>query len=163
MGTPLFFQLFLWDVPFTIWLKSTLTYLAFKFFFFIVVDLHVLSISALRQSDPVIHIYIFFFSYYLLSCSIASVLWYIQQRPAFMLLIHGETRPFVLNVFHIQDLSLCSCVFACFSNAYKVMVRSFIFEKIIFGSAFIIWKFLGQGSNPHHSSTRATAVTMLDP
>ena len=33
---------------------------------------NVLSISAVQQSDPVIHVYTFFFSYYLPSCSITS-------------------------------------------------------------------------------------------
>ena len=48
-------------------------FLSFKFFFIKVqLTYDVLSISAVQQSDPVIHVYTFFVSYYLPSCSITS-------------------------------------------------------------------------------------------
>ena len=39
----------------------------------------------------------------------------------------------------------------------------YYFERGFFSHIYDMWKFPGQGSNPHHTAMKATAVTTPDP
>ena len=98
--------------------------------FFIKVQLiyNVLSISAVQQSDPVIHIYTFFFSYYLLSYSITSD--WIQFSVLYSrtsLLIHFKCNNLHLPTPNSQSIPLPPCFHLATTSLFSVSMSLFLF------------------------------------